>query len=1325
MTDLGYNGFPVLLNYFEAPDYTALHNTAVAVVFKQLSKKTAVTREKSLLELRTLVTTGLDWLDAALVRCWLQIYPKLALDNSRAVRSESHAVQGAVLQAVGGKSFSPFLKLCVPVWLQGLFDTERAVLAAAQALLAAAFGEKTEKLWLLFAEQIANYIHNVVCAESAELLLDPRSVLQDDAHAKYSRALNGAVAMLTRLVAENAHVNPDVFVRVWDALAYSGGANVNLALFRNTLLFAKMYFGGDFERAALKAFAKRFVEHVRFKGDLFVAYSRVVTPMWEALTCATTARAKKNFWDYAGKKAAARLAEYLKAGPCMAGRGYFEALPSFFEALKAAPLETPLLDFDSEKDAAFVLVRILASQAVKVRPYSDKIYVMDCVAKVSALFLKPPKKAIFCRLLDGVSNGRGDKVACLELLKLFAVDILTELVDTGSCEGYTFVSHKGDVLVNYALVCGNDTLMDKLAENGDPSVYPALAVLAQRFSTPAFETWLDTLPSRIAEPGALLVFEAVFKKGTVDDLANRLLKECAIKGNQADVLAIEDEQLWKLPAAQSALLELAKKENRTREENEVAFKHIANPDVLSAVADSSASDPLTFINAVMSQDVTLERTEKLEVYVVEALQVQPKADAFLQKLGADFVKSVVWTSFKNRSIFEWNEQAYGFLKENPNFFPADIMTELEHVLDIDLELLEVENPLGAAVHLISNSGSSSSTYEDICANLRFARHFHSSGIFACRKDDFTSLESEEPGSIENSADGDIEEYSRYISGTGPFTIGHYYRARVLHNHLLKENITIEEDSLIKHPLKLAVFVSAGKVSSARVTNHVFSQLLGSNDPYNGKMWLALSVTLLGQGQNLIPEHKMAMTVKHLESWLDSEVAYEPDFVAIRQLLAQFAIGLLTRYPGQFDAFATELCSSNVATMEVEPSLGLLRWTLELVSVLPAETKRDLFKEILDSIETMAIPKTNVAAPIVAALRHLSTIELPISFLDDKAPQLYSHLFSTHRPDLQLFYVAILQKYILSKQEALVVEFTLKTFEPELPPILLENHESLWSWLLIFAHFENTPHGVRAAYGAQIKKSGYLGLLLDSVMDIAADYNRWRERNSEKIDVFDAATVNFNHRFMDVMLVHLYFKTLAFLGSQAQLWFSEIRSLEDKRSIEALSKNHVCPLLTSQMLDQVEAAKPRIIGSDTNLTIKVNRATNEIRSVYVIDEQTMEMVVKIPETFPLALIAVSGPLRLGVKEKQWRAWLLALQRVVTLANGLLIDCIELFKRNVTLHFSGFEDCAICYSILHQDHSLPSKACPTCLNKFHAACLYKWFKTSASSTCPLCRSAFSFN
>ena len=77
------------------------------------------------------------------------------------------------------------------------------------------------------------------------------------------------------------------------------------------------------------------------------------------------------------------------------------------------------------------------------------------------------------------------------------------------------------------------------------------------------------------------------------------------------------------------------------------------------------------------------------------------------------------------------------------------------------------------------------------------------------------------------------------------------------------------------------------------------------------------------------------------------------------------------------------------------------------------------------------------------------------------------------------------------------------------------------------------------------------------------------------------------------------------------------------------------------------------------------------------------------------------------------------------NGSISDGVSSFRRNVMGALKGQSECAICYSIISGDRQLPQKRCPTCKHMYHASCLFKWFKTSNASTCPLCRNAFNFN
>ena len=49
---------------------------------------------------------------------------------------------------------------------------------------------------------------------------------------------------------------------------------------------------------------------------------------------------------------------------------------------------------------------------------------------------------------------------------------------------------------------------------------------------------------------------------------------------------------------------------------------------------------------------------------------------------------------------------------------------------------------------------------------------------------------------------------------------------------------------------------------------------------------------------------------------------------------------------------------------------------------------------------------------------------------------------------------------------------------------------------------------------------------------------------------------------------------------------------------------------------------------------------------MVDEQKMEIGVKLPADYPLHGVEVREIQKLGVEEKRWRGWLLAVQQIVT-------------------------------------------------------------------------------
>jgi ribosomal protein L12E/L44/L45/RPP1/RPP2 len=148
-----------------------------------------------------------------------------------------------------------------------------------------------------------------------------------------------------------------------------------------------------------------------------------------------------------------------------------------------------------------------------------------------------------------------------------------------------------------------------------------------------------------------------------------------------------------------------------------------------------------------------------------------------------------------------------------------------------------------------------------------------------------------------------------------------------------------------------------------------------------------------------------------------------------------------------------------------------------------------------------------------------------------------------------------------------------------------------------------------------------------------------------------------------------------------------------------------------------------LGDEGEMHVSCSCVAREVTATFVADEVTVEMTIRLPSLYPLRNVEVEGRKKLGISEKRWRRWTLQIIQLLSHQDGSVLDAVQLWKRNVDKEFEGVEPCPICYSILHpKTLSMPTLVCKTCNNKFHSACLYKWFHSSGKSKCVLCQQPF---
>ena len=183
--------------------------------------------------------------------------------------------------------------------------------------------------------------------------------------------------------------------------------------------------------------------------------------------------------------------------------------------------------------------------------------------------------------------------------------------------------------------------------------------------------------------------------------------------------------------------------------------------------------------------------------------------------------------------------------------------------------------------------------------------------------------------------------------------------------------------------------------------------------------------------------------------------------------------------------------------------------------------------------------------------------------------------------------------------------------------------------------------------------------------------------------------------LPLLAAHLYYRALLTVPSLIHTWVLDCKDRQLSSTITNYTSQYFSPVIIQTELAHVKSPESTALLVDDNLTIKVASSVNEVVASYLVDDHQLEIKLKIPSDWPLHKIEIKDLKRVGVDENRWRAWILAVQQTIwshvcffsitrvpiyhrITQNGRIVDGLGLFKKNVTLHFEGQVECAICYS-----------------------------------------------
>ncbi|KAI8329266.1 hypothetical protein EDC96DRAFT_452486 [Choanephora cucurbitarum] len=218
------------------------------------------------------------------------------------------------------------------------------------------------------------------------------------------------------------------------------------------------------------------------------------------------------------------------------------------------------------------------------------------------------------------------------------------------------------------------------------------------------------------------------------------------------------------------------------------------------------------------------------------------------------------------------------------------------------------------------------------------------------------------------------------------------------------------------------------------------------------------------------------------------------------------------------------------------------------------------------------------------------------------------------------------------------------------------HETLCyllTWMLMFDHFTNITFKLKQGYTAELKEKEAVSYLMPVLCKIL---NVGQQQSKKPFDltpwsiteyIVDGFDVAYETSFL-ILASHLYYRALTHIPSLVRLWWIDCKNRQLTIAVENYTEKYFSQQLINNEIELVN--RPDIKSQleeneDNDFTVKTSKGANEVTATYRVDEQNMQIAIKLPSNFPLRQIDVEGVQKVGVNDKQWRGWMFAVSAVI--------------------------------------------------------------------------------
>lgn len=138
--------------------------------------------------------------------------------------------------------------------------------------------------------------------------------------------------------------------------------------------------------------------------------------------------------------------------------------------------------------------------------------------------------------------------------------------------------------------------------------------------------------------------------------------------------------------------------------------------------------------------------------------------------------------------------------------------------------------------------------------------------------------------------------------------------------------------------------------------------------------------------------------------------------------------------------------------------------------------------------------------------------------------------------------------------------------------------------------------------------------------------------------------------------HLFYRTLVTIPSAMRTYYESLKDRQLSMSMLHFTARHFSPVIIAHEFFALREPRAMAQLTEEGLNVRISQGggatvasgsgSAEAIASYVVDEQPMEIGIRLPAEFPLKGVDVRDLRRVGVPENKWRGWLMSVQQTIT-------------------------------------------------------------------------------